>query len=120
MTRRTRTAAGVAALAAMGLGVAGCSSAPPTLTAAELQESVTARMAEDRQEPRSVSCPEGLTGEVGREVRCEVDLSENENVEALVTVTAVQDGEIDYKLTPQLTQEELERRLGALDSVESV
>jgi len=70
-----------------------------------VQQSVRDGLATQGIEPRSVSCPEGLTASVGERVVCEVDLWDpaafGEPVDRIRVVVVETDGdEVRYRLEP--------------------
>ena len=129
---------GVAALAAVGLlsfGVAGCSaksdnaakgeqsakeagkgatsaSSAPSMSAADLQTSLAARIS-TATPPQSVTCSGDLAGEVGKTTSCEVAINDTTSVQANVTVTKVTGTNIDYAFEPAMTKEQLQKAFAA-------
>lgn len=125
---------GAGALALVGLisvGVSGCSgksdtkgapstaassaagsAATPTMSAADLQRSLTARISASTP-PKSVTCPNDLTGVVGKTDACTVVVNDTTSVQADVTVTRVNGTNIDYEFTPAMTQAQLEKAFSA-------
>lgn len=98
-------------------GISGCSSKgegkasstdAPTMSAADLQKSLAGRIS-TATPPKSVACPDGLTGEVGKTATCEVAVDDNTSVQANVTVTKVSGSSIDYDFTPSMTKAQLEK-----------
>ena len=125
---------GAGALVAAGLlsfGLSGCSgksdtkgaasgaassaagtAATPTMSAADLQKSLAARISASTP-PQSVTCPNDLTGVVGKTDACVVVVNDNTSVQANVTVTKVNGANFDYEFTPAMTQAQLEKAFAA-------
>ncbi len=80
----------------------------PTMSAADLQKSLTARISASTP-PKSVTCAGDLTGVVGKTDSCEVVVNDTTAVQANVTVTKVNGANIDYEFTPAMTQAQLEK-----------
>lgn len=128
--RATRIAAGAAAVAVaalLGAGLTGCSgsakvetSSTPSVSASALEGDLMDMLTKGGNDPQSVTCPEDLVGEVGKTSQCEVVLSEANTVQAVLTVTKVNDTGLDYDLKPALTKEQLEKTLTDMASAESV
>ncbi|MFM9034149.1 MAG: DUF4333 domain-containing protein [Mycobacterium sp.] len=114
---------------ALSLGVAGCSSkgdnkaaagrtssaaatGAPSMSAADLQKSLTGRIS-TATPPKSVTCPNDLPGEVGKTESCEVVVDDNTAVQVNVTVTKVSGSNIDYDFTPAMTKTQLENAFSA-------
>lgn len=88
----------------------------PQVGRAALQDDIAARLADAGEPARSVTCREDLVGEVGRDTRCDVVLSDTNSFQPVVTVSSVDRGSVDYELTPALSQAQLEtavKRLAA-------
>ena len=120
-------AASLVAAALLSVGISGCSgkksqeatgdgksatAQTPTMSAADLQNSLSGRIS-TATPPKSVTCADGLTGEVGKTTTCEVAVDDNTSVQANVTVTKVSGTTIDYDFTPSMTQAQLEKAFSA-------
>lgn len=81
----------------------------PTVAKADLQNAITKNLEGAGETPQSVSCRDDLEGIVGRTVRCEVVLSATNAVEAIVEVTEVDGITVSYKLSPAVSQAQLEK-----------
>jgi hypothetical protein len=98
----------------------------PTVSREALQSDIADRLAKVGDSPRSVTCQEDLTGQVGRTVRCDVVMTEANSFQPVVTVTRVDGSTVDYEMTPALSQEQLEKDVARLvaqnsgDRVDSV
>lgn len=113
---------GVVAAVALAGAVAGCAAPPdplPALGAVELQADIAAGLSEEGVRTRGVSCPEDLPAEVGGSVRCEVEFAAADRVEAVVTVTSVGGGQLDYEITSRLTRAQVESRLVVVSAAQS-
>ena len=88
------------------------SATTPTMSAADLQKSLTARISSSTP-PQSVTCAGDLTGVIGKTQSCEVVVNDTTSVQANVTVTKVNGANIDYDFTPAMTQAQLEKAFAA-------
>ena len=130
MTQTTRIAAGTAAIAAIGLlgaGLSGCSGSAkvetkstPSVSAADLQASLTDRFSSADTPPQSVTCTDDLVGEVGKTSICDVTFSDTNSVQAVVTVTSVDDKTVNYDVSPALSKEQLEKAVANMASTPTV
>ncbi|WP_293311715.1 DUF4333 domain-containing protein [Mycolicibacterium sp.] len=126
-TTKQLSAAALAAAGLLSFAISGCStksdtkaatgSAPsaasaPTMSAADLQKSITSRISTGTP-PQSVTCSSDLTGEVGKTGTCEVVINDSTSVQVNVTVTKVNGANIDYDFTPSMTQAQLEKAFSA-------
>ncbi|MCK0173401.1 DUF4333 domain-containing protein [Mycolicibacterium sp. F2034L] len=107
------------ALAATGAAaLIGCSSgggsAPPTVSRDALQEDLTTKLEDAGATANAVTCDTDLVGEIGNESRCTLDLGPTSSIVALITVTGVEGGVIDYDASPEVTQQQLEASVSAL------
>ena len=113
-----RTWAALAAMAVTGATLTGCSinvsSGPPTVTKADLQKDITDRMDKAGEKPQSVTCKDDLKGEVGKNVICEVTISDTNQIDAIVTVTKVDGTTVSYDTAPALSKEQLEKAVERL------
>jgi hypothetical protein len=90
----------------------GSETATPKISKTDLQEDVAEIIKESGVEPESVTCAGDLAGEVGQTTQCEVEASPTEYLLApIVTVTSVEDGRVNWRLDPTLTQSHLERAI---------
>lgn len=126
-TRIVASAAALVAVALPSTGLTGCSGAAkvetestPSVSASALQQDLMDTLTKGGNDPKSVTCPEDLVGEIGKTVQCEVVLSEANTVQAVLTVTKVNDTGLDYDLKPALTKDQLERTITDMASAESV
>lgn len=125
---KTSIAAGGAALAVVGLlgaGLTGCSAKVETkvtksVSAADLQKNITDQLTEAGNAPKSVTCKGDLDAEVGKSTVCDVVISDTNSVEATVTATSVDDGNVSFDLSPSLTKEQLEKAVSGLASTPTV
>jgi Domain of unknown function (DUF4333) len=111
MRRGVVIAAGAGALAWATL--AGCSFTP-TVSAEDLQNDIKDRLTEAEETPESVRCKDDLEGVVGRTTRCEVVLSATNAFEPIVKVTKVEGTTVSFEMTPALSQQQLEKAVGAV------
>lgn len=84
----------------------------PTMSAADLQKSLAARISSSTP-PKSITCAGDLTGVIGKTDSCEVVVNDTTSVQANVTVTKVNGANIDYEFTPAMTQAQLEKAFAA-------
>ena len=129
-------AAALIAAGLLGLGISGCSgksnnsakddkaakdtsasSSAPTMSAADLQKSLTGRISAATP-VQSITCSAGLTGEVGKTDSCEAVIDDNTSVQVNVTVTNVNGDNIDYAFAPSMTQAQLEKAFSAAVSAQ--
>ena len=81
---------------------------PPKVSRADLQKEIADRVAQTGPPARSVSCPEDLIGEVGKSTHCAVTMSPTSSFEALVTVSSVEGGTVNYGFVPVVSKARLE------------
>lgn len=81
---------------------------PPKVSRADLQKEIANRVAQAGPPARSVSCPEDLIGEVGKTTHCTVTMSPTSSFEALVTVSGVEGGTVNYEFVPVVSTARLE------------
>lgn len=117
----TRIATGAVALAALGLlgaGLSGCSvkveKTAASVSAADLQKKLTDQFAASEKPPKSVTCKDDLVAEVGKTSSCEVALDDNNHVQAVVTVTSVNSGDVQYDIMPAYTKDELAKAVSSM------
>lgn len=91
---------------------AAAAASTPSMSAADLQKSLTARISSSTP-PQSVTCAGDLTGVIGKTQSCEVVVNDTTSVQANVTVTKVNGANIDYEFTPAMTQGQLEKAFSA-------
>jgi len=121
----TSIAAWFGVVAAAGLlagGLSGCSAEVKTaksVSAAELQTNLTERLSSAGSPPETVTCKSDLDGETGKNARCDVVFSDTNSLEAIVTVTGVEDSQINYEMAPAMTREQVEKAVTALSSAQS-
>lgn len=124
--------AGLATVALLGAGVSGCSgsakedagtkaaeateSAKPGISAADLQSQLTDRLGGEGMPVDSITCEGELPAEIGASTRCDVQFTETNDVEAIVTAT---DSEGGYDLTPAMTKAQLEKAVTEMSSAQS-
>lgn len=127
--QHSNLAASAVALAAVGLmaGLAGCSGevkvetkSTPTVSGSDLEKSLTDRLTEAGNAPRSVTCKDGLTGEVGKKATCDVVFSDTNSVEAILTATKVDGDTVNYDIAPALNKEQLQSAVSGLTSTPTV
>lgn len=122
----TRIATGVATLAVAGLvgaGLSGCSAKVETvksLSAADLQQKLAEQFAGSTPPAKSVTCKNELVAETGKTATCDVSFSETNNVEAVVTVTSVKDGQLSYDIAPALSKEQLAQTVSGMSGASTV
>lgn len=122
MAYTTRIAGAAAALAALGLlgtGLTGCSAkvetkSAPTISAADLQKRLTDQFAGADSPPKSVTCADELVGEVGKTATCDVQLSDTNTVEAVVTVSNVDESNVSFDIMPALSKQQLEKAIAGM------
>ena len=116
--RIAATAAALAALGLLGAGLSGCSAkvekSPPSVGAADLQKQLTDELSGANPAPKSVMCKDDLVGEVGKTASCDVNFNDTTTVEAVVTVTSVDKGNVSYDISPALTQDQLAKSVSAM------
>jgi hypothetical protein len=84
----------------------------PSMSAADLEKSLGGRIS-TATPPKSITCANDLTGEVGKTDSCEVVVNDTTSVQANVTVTKVNGTNIDYDFTPSMTKAQLEKAFAA-------
>jgi hypothetical protein len=94
---------------------AGVNSAP-SVSKDDLQEDIADRLTKAGEQPESVTCKEGLVGEVGETTRCEVVMGPTNSFEPVVTVTGIDGSRINYEMTPALSKDQLEKAVSRLVS----
>lgn len=128
MVQKNKIAAGAAVLAAAGLlgsGLTACSGSmkvesKAAVSAADLQKDLTDRLTKAGNPPKSVTCAEDLTGEVGKTAKCEVVMSDVNSVEAVFTATKVEGTTVSYEISPELTKDQLQKAVGGITSSSGV
>jgi hypothetical protein len=111
--RNTLVAAGALVCATL----CGCSvsvGSTPTVSAADLQNDIKDRLTKAGETPESVTCEDDLEGVVDKTTRCEVVLSATNAFEPIIKVTGVEGTTVSYEMTPALSQQQLEKAVGAL------
>lgn len=110
----------VAAAALLGAGLTGCSTSVKTevsktssVTADALQKDLTDKITNAGLSAK-VNCKDDLVAEVGKTARCDVSFNDTNSVEAVLTVTKVDGGSIDYDMNPAMTKEQVEKAVAAL------
>ena len=110
--------AALAAAAVTGTTLTGCSvnvsAGAPVVAKADLQKDISDRMEKGGQKPQSVTCKDDLKGEVGKNVTCEVTISDTNQIDAIVTVTKVDGSTVSYDTAPALSKEQLEKSVARL------
>ena len=105
--RLLSAAVGMAVLAAMGL--ASCSSSPPTVSKNQLQTDITDQLTnKGGHAPQAVDCKNDLVGQAGKTATCDVTENPTNSYQVIATVTNV-DGKVvkwDYK--PALSKDQLQ------------
>ena len=119
-----RFVAGATAMLAVALvGVSACSrgsDAHASVSAAELQKTIIAKLAQAGTPSTWVNCPKDLPGEVGATTRCDVKFSSDNSVTALLTTTHVEGDRVDWEITgPELTKDQVANRVAGLTSAQS-
>lgn len=126
---RGTVAAALVAAGLLSLGLSACSSkgdsksaaggaatsagsGAPSMSAADLQKSLAGRIS-TATPPKSVTCPDGLAGDVGKTASCEVVVNDTTAVQVTVTVTKVNGTAIDYDFAPSMTKAQLEQAFSA-------
>ncbi|AFM17787.1 hypothetical protein Mycch_3035 [Mycolicibacterium chubuense NBB4] len=113
-------AAALAAGAMMAALAGGCtlrsSGGLPAVAGSDLQDDISARLANAGEQPESVTCKDALIGQVGQSVRCDVVMSATNSFQPVVTVTGVNGTTIDYEMKPALSKDQLERAVARLVS----
>jgi hypothetical protein len=106
----TAALAGVGLLccALSGCGTNGGGINVPTVSRTALQQDIAQRLADAGEKPDSVTCRQGLVGEVGTTAHCEVVVTARNSFEPIVTVTAVDGAAIDYEMAPAVSRRQLE------------
>lgn len=122
---KVTTAAAIAAVGLLGAGLVGCSGKVETkqtaaISAADLQQKLTEQFADSDMPPKSVTCKDGLAAEVGKTSSCDVLLANSSNVEAVITVTGVNDSDLSYEIMPTLTKEQLAQTVSSMAGASKV
>ncbi|MGV1087068.1 MAG: DUF4333 domain-containing protein [Mycobacterium sp.] len=125
MKTHLTTGATVFAVVLLGAGLSGCSAKVETKTAAsisaaDLQGKLTDQFAGSKTPPKSVTCKDELVAEVGKTASCDVAISDTNNVEAVVTVTSVKGGDLQYEISPALTKEQLAQSVSGMSGASTV
>ncbi len=107
-------AVAVAVTVATGCSVNVGVNTKPRVAKEDLATDISERLAKAGETPKSVSCKDDLPGEVGQITRCEVALSETNVFEPIVEVTGVEGKTVNYRMTPALSKEQLEKSVSAL------
>lgn len=91
-------------LTVLVLSLSGCSggssSSAPVVERGEVEQEVTSQLtAATGREPSSVSCPDDLTGEVDRQMRCTLSDEETDSeVGVTLTVTSVEGDDVEFDI----------------------
>jgi hypothetical protein len=109
----------IGALATLGVLVSGCDASvgvggKPAVGKNALQTDIANRLAKAGEQPQSVTCKEDLVGEVGKTARCEVVMSPTNSFEPVITVTGVDEGTINYEMTPAVSKDQLDKAVSRL------
>jgi hypothetical protein len=104
----------VAVSAATGCSVNVGVNTKPRVAREDLAKDISERLAKAGQTPKTVTCKDDLLGEDGRTTRCEVALSEINVFEPIIEVTGVEGETVNYRMTPALSKEQLEKSVSAL------
>lgn len=104
----------ISAAALAGAALSGCSfsvnsGGTPTVAKADLEKSITDKLGTGSEQPRSVTCPGDLEGVAGKNISCEVVVSDTNAFQAVVTVDKLEGQTVDYTMTPALTQAQVEK-----------
>lgn len=128
--RRTRITSGGAALAAIGLlsaGVSGCSGSvkvettnTPSVSSADLQKDLSARLSKAGMTVQSVTCDDDLVGEVGKTAGCDVKFSDTNDIQAIFTATKVEGTTVSFDITPAMTKEQLQTAVAGITGAQAV
>lgn len=120
----------IAAVVLLGAGLSGCSSTDSggegagsgasSVSAVDLQKSLTDRLTDAGTTPQAVTCTDGLVREVGKTTTCDVVFSDTNSVRATLTATNVDGDSVDYDLAPSLTTEQLQAAVSGLASTPTV
>lgn len=86
----------------------------PRVAGADLQSDIADRLTSAGERLQSVTCQDGLVGEVGHTTRCDVVLSPTNSFAPVVTVTHVDGATIDYQMSPALSGAQLERAVSRM------
>lgn len=111
LTRFGRSVATAGAVAAMTVGLAGCSGSVPKDDVAK-----SIKVEVDKQNPGAgpVTCPADLKAEVGQSVRCAFEV-DGQPVDAVATVTSIQGSTANYDIKAEarpVSKTLLERKIG--------
>lgn len=112
----------LAAVSLVGLsGCAGGSQSHASVSAAELQKTIVAKLAEAGTPSTWVNCGKDLPARVGATTRCDVIFNQADAVTAILTTTQVQRDDVTWEITgPEMTQDQVTRRVAGAWSAEAV
>jgi hypothetical protein len=101
-------------LVVAGAAASGCAfarePATPMVSKTTLQDDIADIVREAGVEPKSITCPNDLLGEVGQRTQCEVETVDTDALLApIVTVTEVNGSDVKWHYDPAYSQSQLER-----------
>lgn len=114
-------AAAIAAVAALGAGLAGCSvkvetGGAPAVSASDLQKDLSGRLTKAGMSFQSVTCADDLPAEVGKTAGCDVTFSDTNEIEAVFTATKVDGKTVDFDVTPAMTKDQAQKAVSQITS----
>src|ERR1700743_2988826 len=116
----SRTLFAVSAIACTLTGATACSSGPKMVSKDDIAKQITAKMTDaDGNKPDSVSCPDGLKGQVGAQLNCGMKIK-GQDYNVNVTATSVKGDDVlfdmvetvDKDLVASRVSEQLTEKVG--------
>lgn len=106
------------------LGVSGCSfgsNSRASVSAAELQKSLVAKLAEAGTPSTWVNCGKDLPGRVGATSRCDVSFDQANSITAILTTTEVKGDNVTWEITrPEMTKDQVAKRVAGLWQTDAI
>jgi Domain of unknown function (DUF4333) len=100
----SRTLFVAGAIAGTLISVSACSTGPKMVSKDDVAKQITAKMTDAGSKPDSVSCPDGLKGEVGAQLNCAVKIK-GEPYNVNVTATSVKGDEVGFDIVETLDKD---------------
>ncbi|UMB67645.1 DUF4333 domain-containing protein [Mycobacterium paraterrae] len=93
-----RTLVVASAITGTLIGLAACSSGPKMVSKDDIAKQITAKMSDAAgNKPDSVSCPDGLKGEVGAQLNCAMKIK-GQDYNVNVTATSVKGDDVEFDM----------------------